>query len=809
MLRQAQARGWWLLLMANVFLATSLPAAAADICSFVPQPTVFSATWSDAEGWGKPEYYATIQLADLDGDGRAELVGRGPAGIIVQHFGPASRSWFPGRVSLPLSDEAGWNRPERYSTIRLADVDGDGRAELLAQADDGPHAWKYDLRSDAWREAEPALALRAASLPARTPELVADLDGDGRAELVTRSSNGIETWRSASGGGEAEKLTAQVQGFPPFTGNQLTAYNYISSQLLDNAPNADIRAQYSNQALAQNFAAAYPAKVRSLTAPAGVPASDWAAVVGQLLTEFGYVADVNNWFALHEKFIGELNQSNILSVSIVSGKIQLPSNGSKDNDSVGFNILSLIARVVQGISSLAGQPEVSSIAGLFSTAFSAAASFSGENENQPSILSTVIGLQEKLNTHFQNAVLANGCLADYYLKDLKLLESLGLPIAQGRYNWDATLDGKLLAAGRPAYELTLWQTLTPVVWENGSLDTPCYGQGSCAIPGVMSSYPGGYYFLQQESDSLGAFYFLKIKGVRVDDGEPFQPPLAALNAIFQAPPNGFGFPVQDVLTGQDPYSDPNGWSFSGPTPDLVFNRVAGPAPPANAPLAIAEVHTSAGRSSTNPVARIRVRLGPGADPTTFRAFLNGREITGKFVRPTNSACHFATCNWSATVTLIDGLVAGRNELRVEAHGQGAVRHKDSLVFSIGAPTGIAPATVVEQLDHLIANYVQERNVPGLAVGIWIPGEGQYLAARGVANRDTGLSRDTVQPFRIASITKTFTATVILQLIDEGKLARTDKLSKWFPDFPRADEITVDHLLLMRSGIADSRAGPGP
>ena len=44
---------------------------------------------------------------------------------------------------------------------------------------------------------------------------------------------------------------------------------------------------------------------------------------------------------------------------------------------------------------------------------------------------------------------------------------------------------------------------------------------------------------------------------------------------------------------------------------------------------------------------------------------------------------------------------------------------------------------------------------------------------------------------------------VLQLIDEGKLARTDKLSKWFPDFPRADQITVDHLLLMRSGIADS------
>jgi hypothetical protein len=682
--RQAHAGGWRPLLMAGVFLATSLPAAAADICSFVPPPTPPSATWSDAEGWGKPEYYSTIQLADLDGDGRAELVGRGPAGIIVQHFGPASRSWFPGRVSLPLSDEAGWNRPERYSTIRLADVDGDGRAELLAEADDGPRAWKYDLRSDAWREAERALALRASSLPARAIEPLADVDGDGRAELVTHTSDGIETWRPAPGGGGAEKLTAEVQGFPPFTGPQLIAYNYISSQLLDGAPNADIRAQYTNQALAQNFASAYPAKLATLTAPSGVPAADWEAVVKQLTTEFGYVADINNWFALHERFIGELNQSNILSVSIVSGKIQFPSDGSRNNDSVGFNVLSLIARVVQGIGAITGQPEVSGIAGIFSTAFSAAASFSGENQNQPNINSTVVGLQDQLNTHFQNAVLANGCLADYYLQDLTLLESLGLPIAQGRYNWDATLDGKLLAAGRPAYELELWQALTPVVWEIDSLAEDCIQGFGCSVNESLQNppYPGGYYYREMDDDDDAVDYFIKLQGVGYDG--PWQPPLAALNAIFQGPPNGFGADLYGVLTG-------NGWNLPGIPPGLVLKRAAGTAPPpANAPLAIAEVHTAVRRSSaTNPVARIRVRVGPGADPTTFRAFLNGREVTHKFVRPANSACLFTACDWSARVSSPDGLVTGRNELRVEARGQGLERHRDALVFVVEAPTGVA------------------------------------------------------------------------------------------------------------------------
>lgn len=119
-----------------------------------------------------------------------------------------------------------------------------------------------------------------------------------------------------------------VKGFPPFTGHQLTAYTFISGQLLDGAPNADIRAQYANEALAQNFASSYPTKLAAPTAPAGVPAGVWSGVVTQLSTEFGYVADVSSWFALHEKFIGELNQSDVLSVSIVSGKIQLPGGGS-------------------------------------------------------------------------------------------------------------------------------------------------------------------------------------------------------------------------------------------------------------------------------------------------------------------------------------------------------------------------------------------------------------------------------------------------------------------------------------------------
>lgn len=55
-------------------------------------------------------------------------------------------------------------------------------------------------------------------------------------------------------------------------------------------------------------------------------------------------------------------------------------------------------------------------------------------------------------------------------------------------------------------------------------------------------------------------------------------------------------------------------------------------------------------------------------------------------------------------------------------------------------------------------------------------------------------------FRIGSITKTFTATMIFQLIEEGKISLETHLSEFFPKLPNASKITVDHLLTHSSGL---------
>ena len=55
-------------------------------------------------------------------------------------------------------------------------------------------------------------------------------------------------------------------------------------------------------------------------------------------------------------------------------------------------------------------------------------------------------------------------------------------------------------------------------------------------------------------------------------------------------------------------------------------------------------------------------------------------------------------------------------------------------------------------------------------------------------------------FPILSITKTMTATVVLKLQEDGKLSVRDKLSKYIPDFPNANKITIEHLITHTSGI---------
>jgi D-alanyl-D-alanine carboxypeptidase len=114
--------------------------------------------------------------------------------------------------------------------------------------------------------------------------------------------------------------------------------------------------------------------------------------------------------------------------------------------------------------------------------------------------------------------------------------------------------------------------------------------------------------------------------------------------------------------------------------------------------------------------------------------------------------------------------------------------------------GLFSPEVSGQLDSQLENLLKENNLPSVEVEIQVPGRGEYSFVRGMANLSAGEVRRRNQPFRIASITKPFAATAILVLVDRERLSKTDSISKWYPNFPNADSITIDDLLRMRSGI---------
>ncbi len=93
---------------------------------------------------------------------------------------------------------------------------------------------------------------------------------------------------------------------------------------------------------------------------------------------------------------------------------------------------------------------------------------------------------------------------------------------------------------------------------------------------------------------------------------------------------------------------------------------------------------------------------------------------------------------------------------------------------------------LDSLDQYISTKIIDCNIPGLAIGIVKDNKVIFKKGYGVTdlNSNANVSVETIFP--IASCTKTFTATCIGILVDEGKLKWSDKVIKYLPDFKLSD-----------------------
>jgi len=118
------------------------------------------------------------------------------------------------------------------------------------------------------------------------------------------------------------------------------------------------------------------------------------------------------------------------------------------------------------------------------------------------------------------------------------------------------------------------------------------------------------------------------------------------------------------------------------------------------------------------------------------------------------------------------------------------------------------AQVRAYAERLIDEQKLPADGPGVAVLVARGDQLLYRGARGMASIELGVPMNPDQMFRIGSVTKQFAATALLKLIDEGKAKLDDPLSKFLPDYPKGESVTLRQLLNHTSGIKSYTGIPG-
>jgi D-alanyl-D-alanine carboxypeptidase len=119
--------------------------------------------------------------------------------------------------------------------------------------------------------------------------------------------------------------------------------------------------------------------------------------------------------------------------------------------------------------------------------------------------------------------------------------------------------------------------------------------------------------------------------------------------------------------------------------------------------------------------------------------------------------------------------------------------------SVGASTGAEPAYVAK-VSASVEQTMKDNVIPGAVVLISSKDQGEWTGAFGTRTWGMDDPIQATDQFRIGSNTKTMTSTVILQLVQEGKLALDDPISKYIDGVPGGDQITIANLSEMRSGL---------
>jgi CubicO group peptidase (beta-lactamase class C family) len=129
-----------------------------------------------------------------------------------------------------------------------------------------------------------------------------------------------------------------------------------------------------------------------------------------------------------------------------------------------------------------------------------------------------------------------------------------------------------------------------------------------------------------------------------------------------------------------------------------------------------------------------------------------------------------------------------------------------LLVSCGSDSASTPNsggdTLPATIDNVIRTEMQRRSLPAVAIGLAKNGVVIYLQSYGVSNLGSGEPAAPATVFELASLTKQFTAALVLQLHEEGRLGLDDSLASRLPQYGFSPAITIRMLLNQTSGLPD-------
>src|SRR4029077_6905325 len=101
------------------------------------------------------------------------------------------------------------------------------------------------------------------------------------------------------------------------------------------------------------------------------------------------------------------------------------------------------------------------------------------------------------------------------------------------------------------------------------------------------------------------------------------------------------------------------------------------------------------------------------------------------------------------------------------------------------------------INQIVLNHMKQNSL--MAVIVRVTAGGKDVLTKAYGDSMTGVPATTNMHFRNGAVEISYVSAAVLRLVDQKKLSLDDKISKWRPDFPDADKITLKMLLNMTSG----------